>query len=386
MNSKIYITPISSEKVQQYTSIKNTLGSKIDFFDGNDFEEKYDIAILGVKESRGGEVSTVKESPNYVREHLYELFPSFDVSVLDLGNILAGETAEDTFFAVSEVIVELIKKEIVPIIIGGSQELTYAIYKAYEKMKLFTNIVTVDRKIDFQESENINSDSYLKNIILSKPNYLFNYSNICSQSYYLDPETEKVIQKLFFENIRLGEIQKNIEKAEPIIRNCNILSFDMNSIRQAEVPGTSFSSPNGLFGNEACQITRYAGMSDKLAVIGFFEMTPEYDINGQTSHLLAQMIWYFMEGFSLRKGESPLSSNKNYLNFKVILSSTEEELVFIKSKKSNRWWMKIPYPPSKKIKFERHHIVPCNYEDYQTAQKDEMPDLWITTYNRININ
>ena len=386
MDFSLFITPISKEKIQNYKEEKNSLGEKTSFFDGTKIENNFNLAILGVNESRGGQVKSIKDSPDYVRKHLYSLFPSFDLSIIDLGNIKQGESVEDTFYALSGVISELIKKEIIPIVIGGSQELTYAIYQAYGSLEQVANLVTVDRKIDFLESKNITSDTYLRDIILSKPNYLFNYSNIASQSYYLNPETEEVMRKLYFENIRLGEIQKNIEKVEPVLRNCNILSFDMNSIRQAEVPGTSFPSPNGLFGNEACQITRYAGMSDKLTVIGFFEMTPEYDIQGQTAHLLAQMIWYFMEGFSLRKGESPLSSDKNYLQYKVVLSSVEEELVFIKSQKSNRWWMKIPYPPSEKIKFERHHLVPCNYQDYQTAVKDEMPDLWINTYNRININ
>ena len=385
MDLSLFTTPISEEKAQHYSSKKNSIGEKTRFYKNNKIERKYKLALLGVKESRGGTVESVKNSPDFVREHLYALYPSFDFSLIDLGNIKEGETVEDTFFALSEIIVELFKKEIVPIIIGGSQELTYAIYQAYGKLELVANLVTIDRKIDFKESQSITSDTYLRDIILSKPNYLFNYSNIGGQSYYLNPETEEIMNKLYFDNTRLGDLQKNIEKAEPILRNCNILSFDMNSIRQAEVPGTSFPSPNGLFGNEACQITRYAGMSDKLSVCGFFEMTPELDIQGQTAHLLAQMIWYFLEGFSIRKGESPLSSDKNYLKYKVILSSSEEELVFIKSQKTNRWWMKIPYPPTKKMKFERHHLVPCNYLDYQIALKDEMPNLWINTYNKINI-
>ena len=82
---------------------------------------------------------------------------------------------------------------------------------------------------------------------------------------------------------------------------------------------------------------------------------------------------------------TPLSNNKNYTKYKVVLSASEEELIFIKSTKSDRWWMKIPYPPSKKIKYQRHHLVPCSYKDYEIALKDEMPDLWIKTYNKINI-
>lgn len=386
MDFSIFLTSHNSESISQYKNGVNTLGSQVDFHQGNTIDKKYDIAIIGVKESRGTTISSVKESPDYVREHLYGLFSSANSNIVDLGNIIQGETIQDTLYALSEMVQLLVKKEIIPVIIGGSQELTLGAYKAFEKLEQVVNLTTIDRKIDFQHVNETNSDSYLKDIILSQPNYLFNYSNLGSQSYYLNPDNVKLMEKLHFDNARLGDLQNDITISEPILRNTNILSFDLNSIRQSEVPGTSFASPNGFFGNEACQLSRYAGMSDKMNVVGFYEMTPEYDIHGQTAHLVAQMIWYFIEGFQLRKNETPLSNNKNYKKYKVVLSASEEELIFIKSVKSDRWWMKIPYPPTKKIKYQRHHLVPCSYNDYKIALKDEMPDLWIKTYNKININ
>lgn len=386
MDFSLFITPLSTEKVEKYSSANNSLGAKVSFYEGNEIEGEFSIAILGVKDSRGGNVHSVSNSPKYFREYLYQLYPSWkNLNIIDLGNIEQGETIDDTIYAVSEVVFNLVKKNVLPIVVGGGHELTYAVYKAYEKLEQTVNLVTVDRKIDLEEEKDF-VDAYLREIILSKPNYLFNYANIGSQSYYLNPEIESLIDSLFFDNVRLGEVQQNFQIVEPIVRNADILSFDMNAIRQAEVPGTSFASPNGFYGNEACQITRYAGMSDKLSVIGFFEATPEFDLNGQTFSLLAQMIWYFIEGFSNRKKESPLSSSKNYTKYKVVLSNSDEDLIFIKSQKTDRWWMKVPYPPSEKIKFERHHLVPCDYNDYKIALEDEMPDLWIKTYKKININ
>ena len=379
----IFCTPISDKDQKEYSSGPKTLGSKVHFHVGEEIEKGVKIAFLGVKESRGSSVLSVKDSPDSVRKQLYKLYPGVDVSCIDIGNIEAGEAQTDTLFALSEVLTELIKQDIIPVVIGGSQELTLGIYKAFEKLQLIINLTTIDRKIDFQAINETTADSYLKDILLAKPNYLFSYSNLGNQSYYLDPENMHMMHKLFFDSKRLGELQANMELAEPILRNSNIVSFDLNCIRQSEVPGTSFASPNGFFGNEACQLARYAGISDKLNVIGFFEMTPEFDMLNQTAQLVAQMIWYFLEGVGSRKNESPISNSKYYTKYKVVISNTEEELTFIKSQKSGRWWMKIPYPPSKKRKFERHHLVPCSYSDYETALKDEMPDLWINTYNRI---
>lgn len=386
MDFSIFLTSQQQDAISDYQKVENTLGTKVEFHQGKSIEKEFDLAIIGVKESRGSSVSSVKESPDYVRKHLYGLYSDSKSKIIDLGNIIQGETLQDTLYALSEMVQELVKKEIIPIIIGGSQELTLGIYKAYEKLEQVVNLTTIDRKIDFQHINETDNNSYLKDIILSQPNYLFNYSNLGSQAYYLNPENVKLMDKLYFDNTRLGDLQADISLAEPILRNTNILSFDLNSIRQSEVPGTSFASPNGFFGNEACQLSRYAGMSDKMNAVGFFEMTPEYDIHGQTAHLVAQMIWFFIEGFQLRKNETPLTNNKNYTKYKVVLSASEEELIFVKSAKSDRWWMKIPYPPSKKVKYQRHHLVPCSYNDYQTALKDEMPDVWIKTYNKININ
>ena len=350
MDFSIFLTPVLEEQIKIYSTINNSLGSKVNFHDGGEISEEYELAILGVKESRGSQLTSVKESPDFVREQLYKLYPSTSAKIIDIGNIRQGETLQDTLFALVETLQELVKKKIIPIIIGGSQELTLAMYKSYEKLEQIVNLTTIDRKIDFQQINETNNNSYLKDIILSRPNFLFNYSNLGSQSYYLDPENNKMMEKLYFDNTRLGELQHDISIAEPVIRNSTIISFDLNSIRQSEVPGTSFASPNGFFGNEACQLSRYAGMSDKVGMIGFYEMSPEFDILGQTAQLVSQMIWFFIAGFDLRKNETPLTSNKNYTKYKVVLSSSEEELIFIKSKKSERWWMKIPYPPSKKNK------------------------------------
>lgn len=379
----IFCTPVSEQNQKEYSVSPKTLGSKVIFHKGEEIEKGTKVAFLGVKESRGSSLISVKDSPDAVRKQLYKLYPGVDVSCIDIGNIEAGESPSDTLFALTEVLSELIRKDIIPVVIGGSQELTVGMYKAFEKLELIINLTTVDRKIDFESINETTSDSYLKDILLAKPNYLFNYANLGSQSYYLDPDNVTMMHKLFFDSKRLGELQANIELAEPILRNSNIVSIDLNSIRQSEVPGTSFASPNGFFGNEACQLARYAGISDKLNVIGFFEMTPEFDIQHQTAQLVAQMIWYFLDGVGSRKNESPISNSKYYTNYKVVISNTEEELIFIKSQKSGRWWMKIPYPPSKKRKYERHHLIPCSYSDYETALKDEMPDLWINTYNRI---
>jgi formiminoglutamase len=161
------------------------------------------------------------------------------------------------------------------------------------------------------------------------------------------------------------------------------MSFDISAIRQSDAPGNGNASPNGFYGEEACQITRYAGMSDKLSSFGIYEINPAFDNNKQTAHLAAQMIWYFVDGFYNRKKDYPIVDKAEYTKYRVSITNHEHEIVFYKSNKSDRWWMDVPYPLNHQIKFERHHMVPCSYSDYQTACSDEMPDRWWQTYQKL---
>ena len=112
-----------------------------------------------------------------------------------------------------------------------------------------------------------------------------------------------------------------------------------------------YTSPNGLFANEACQLMRYAGISDKLTSAGIFNCYTLHE-EKTTNALIAQLIWYFNDGYASRKGDFPIGSKRNYKKYRVTLEELKEEIVFIKSDKSGRWWMEVPYPGLKGNRFE----------------------------------
>jgi hypothetical protein len=104
-------------------------------------------------------------------------------------------------------------------------------------------------------------------------------------------------------------------------------------------------------------------------------VNPSFDNRDQTSHLAAQMLWYFLDGYYQRKKDQPLVNKNAFVKYHVNIKKDMQEIVFYKSKMSERWWMEVPYPNSK-VKYHRHHLVPCSYRDYEVAMKDEMPDRW----------
>jgi formiminoglutamase len=131
------------------------------------------VAIVGVLEGRGAvdNVGTGK-SLEQVRKFLYQMFPgNWHVNIADLGNVPKGKEISDTYFIIQEILSGLINQNIVPIIIGGSQDITYANYRAYDAFSKPVNIVSIDNKFDIGELEpKINSYNYLHNIVMDKPN------------------------------------------------------------------------------------------------------------------------------------------------------------------------------------------------------------------------
>jgi hypothetical protein len=190
------------------------------------------------------------------------------------------------------------------------------------------------------------------------------------------------MDKLFFDVIRLGEFKADFKVAEPFIRNTDFVSVDLQAIQSSDFKGDDYQEPNGFNNAELCQLAKYAGMADKLSAIGFFNWFP----NGTTlsnSKMIAQVIWYFIDGYAQRCGDFPVGSKKNYTKFTVFLDEIDHELVFYKSDKSDRWWMEVPYPPKEGVSFDRHHLVPCDKSHYSKALNSEIPSLWWKTYQKL---
>ncbi|MFA6944633.1 MAG: formimidoylglutamase, partial [Pedobacter sp.] len=387
-----FLSPVDLESISPDNGFFTShLGTKIVAYHA-DFPDLdsglFDIALIGVLEDRNS-INNLGAAlaPDAFRQKFYELNEgNYATRIVDLGNIKAGHKVSDTYVALKLLVAELIKKNILPVIIGGGQDLTYAQFMAYEELEQKVDLLVVDSHFDLDDNTEgtieTTSVAYLNKIFLHEPNYLFNFSNIGYQTFYVNQESLKLMDKLYFDVYRLGDFSGNIGVAEPVIRNSNMISFDISAIRSSDAIGNANATPNGFYGENACQITRYAGMNDKLTSIGFYEYNPAYDLNGQTAMLLAQMIWYFVDGFYNRKKEFPLLPKSQYITYRASLKDGSHELVFVKSKKSNRWWMQVPYPSGKSGN-ERHHLVPCRYEDYQTANSGEMPDLWLRTYQKL---
>ncbi len=162
-----------------------------------------------------------------------------------------------------------------------------------------------------------------------------------------------------------------------------MFSFDLGAVSAEASPGSKEASPNGLSGEAACKLSRYAGMSDKLTSFGIYNYVSTKDKDYRTSKLIAQMMWYFTDGYNNRMGDYPVASIQSYTKYIVGVQDENLDLSFYKSEKSGRWWIEVPYPEDSNSIHHRHLIMPCSYKDYLSATEGQLPDRWWKTYQKI---
>jgi len=382
-----FLSPIEefSQENEGY-NLKNTLGETIQIYthqNGFPDLDGVSIVVLGVKEGRNAvtNVGCGNDLLN-IRKELYKLFPGkWNVKVADIGNVEMGNTVNDTYFAVSNICEQLYKKNIIPLVIGGSQDITYAVYRGYDKLEQTVNLASVDSRFDLGNIEDeMSSINYLSKIIMEEPNNLFNYSNLGYQTYFNAQEEIALINNLYFDAYRLGEV-KDVNLVEPILRDADIVSVDIGAVRKSDAPGNLNASPNGFYGEDICAVARYAGLSDKVTSFGIYEYNSRLDLDSQTASLIAQMIWYFIEGVNSRAKDYPYSSKESYQKFTVVLED-DDPINFYKSDKSGRWWMEINLLTNNKYK--RHALIPCAYQDYLKALEQIIPKRWYKAQQKLS--
>ena len=343
------------------------------------------IAIFGIGEERGSNNNNgTAAAPNEVRRKLYPLKKGSGANrIVDLGNLNIGHDVSESYVRVSEVCRMLLEHNVLPVIIGGSHDLDYGQFCGYESLEKLVSFLNIDATLDLEEKkDSFESRHHIHKILLHEPNYLFSYTHLAYQTYLIDPHAVAILEKLYFEAFRVGEVRTNLQEIEPTVRNADMVAFDITAIRSSDAPGNANAQPFGLTGEDACQICWYAGLNEKLSSIGFYEYNPSFDdVHKKTASVLATMIWYFIEGYYNRKNEQNFRSN-DFMKYSVSMPVEPEVIAFYKSKFSEKWWMEIPYAGGLE-KYSRNSIVPCSYSDYQTAVKGEVPDRYISTLAKL---
>ncbi|MEP6711750.1 MAG: formimidoylglutamase [Ferruginibacter sp.] len=330
-----------------------------------------DIVVLGVTETRGNGLLEIKNTAaDAIRKQLYQLhYWHTDVRIADMGNVKTGATLKDSYAAVKTVLSELLRQNKTVILLGGSHDITLAQYHAYTVLKLPIEATCIDAMINLRGESPVRSENFLLEMLTAEPTLIKHYNHVAFQSYFVHPRMLETMDKLRFDCYRVGLVSDNIDEMEPVLRNTNLLSFDVSAIKSSDAPANK-NCPNGLTGIEACMLTRYAGMSNALSSMGIYGYNPNEDLDELTAKQISQMIWYFIDGKSRSKQEVLMEDRNNFNEYHTAFA--EVATIFLQSKKTSRWWMQMP-----DTKF-----IACSYNDYLKASNNEIPERWLRVQER----
>ena len=197
-----YFSPVSQDVLAfKETLNQNQIGFNIDCYAGDQFPDinNIDIALIIVPENRGS-VSDL-ESSSYLqfRKSFYHLFQgNWKLRISDFGDLKAGDNLKDTYFALRDIVSHLLSQSVFPLVLGGTQDLVYPIYQAYESFTKGVNLLCVDSRFDLIDLDglNINSRNFIGYIIKQEVNHLTNFINLGFQSYLCQNDESHLLEKM----------------------------------------------------------------------------------------------------------------------------------------------------------------------------------------------
>lgn len=341
--------------------------------------QRFDLAIAGVVDDQGS-----FDSANAIRAQLYSLkLVAPHLKIADLGNLKHGQNRHEAVFALQEACAMLFEQRINVLLIGGSQLFTLGQLRSCKEFEHDINLAVIDSKIDYGSTDlGYSSTNFLKELIEQEASSIYNISVIGFQSYFVDNKQIEIFDRNHFELYRLGYVRSHFEDIEAVLRDADLVSFDLASVRLCDAPGQMNGSPNGLYAEEVCTLARYAGMSDRCRSFAVSGYNPADDQHHQSAMAIAQLIWYYIEGYHQRKNDFPVAKLEDYIKYSVFIDEIDFPIVFYKSEKSQRWWLEIDNM-EKNVEKNLKIVVSCSENDYHRACRNEIPERWWINFKKL---
>lgn len=292
-----------------------------------------------------------------VRKELYRLSKlDFDIPVCDLGDLISGKSHQDTHYILQEVLSMCHYKNALPVIIGGSNDLSFSLFSALNFHQKNLNYTQISNIVSLSnEGEEITEKNFLSKILSSKSFSIKNYHHLGYQKHLNEMDSVNLMKEVEFEVIRLAEMMNSTERTEPFFRRADLVTLNCDAV---ESFGDGFSvnpQVNGLNKREICGYMKEIGLSENLKSVGIFNFNANSDsfLNHQ---LLAQMIWYLIEGINIQKSHP---KEKSYETFWIMID--EDNYAFKRDVFTNLWYFGEDEKPE--------NLIPCSRLEYEEAKK-----------------
>jgi len=312
-----------------------------DFFkqlhkDGEDFPdcEKSDLVFTGIDHPLTEEV----------RQQLHQFKSHFpEITAVDAGN-LALSYHDDWIGALTELVVH----GTVPVILGGD--------------------IAMARKLSEVSGAKLSVVS--SQLLSDTPDYqAHQFCFIGYQRHNCDWKILKDAEENAADVLSLGKMRTNPNILEPVLRDTEILFIGLDVMRSADAPNMGDCLPSGLSAEEYCQIMKHVGNSPHLKAVVIGVGTDAGKLKHQEHKLLAEGIWYLLEGIHTMNNDHP-TRHADFDEFIVNMEDFDEELVFLRSQLSYKWWVRF-------LDNDHRRYISCSHEDYQQCIQSEVPERLI---------
>ncbi|WP_333850629.1 formimidoylglutamase [Epilithonimonas sp.] len=336
---------------RQFRTEKWQIGNKIT----NEIKEN-SIVLLFVSDYRGANGDAESQDFTGIRREFYKLSQlDFDIPIIDLGDLVSGKTPQDSHYILQEVLSACHQKGAVPLIIGGSNDLAFSLFSALNYHQKDINYTQISNVVSLKEDEQIHESTFLSKILGSKDFSIKNYHHLGYQKHLNEMDSVKLIKEVQFDIIRLAEMMNSTEKTEPYFRKADLVTINCDAIETFAEAFSMNPQVNGLNRREICAYMKEIGLSERLKSVGIFNYNIYSD--SQLNHqLLAQMIWYLIEGINIQKSHP---KEKSYETFYVLIN--DEQYAFKREVFSNLWY----FGEDENI----DNCIPCSRSDFDEAKR-----------------
>ncbi len=284
------------------------------------FGEHFKVVLVGFPYDEG----TVRNKgrlggasgPDEVRRAFYRLtptksaaLPDAEVHVFDAGNLKKHMKLEDALSKLEAIANYLLRFGYTPIVLGGSNDLSYADFKACDAVRGRCGAINIDSHLDVRENLNgINSGTPYRMLIEEKILRGTDFVEYGTQDFANSRQHLAYVRAAKAQVYTLHQIRsrRNSEEFMEAYRLAGketgsvYVSFDMDSVRSSDAPGVSAPTPTGLTAEEVLECAYLAGSEPKTAMIDVCELNPKYDADGRTAKLAAMIVANFLAGLANR--------------------------------------------------------------------------------------
>jgi formimidoylglutamase len=281
--------------------------------------EGADVVLIGIPtdegiKRNGGRVGAA-QAPDEIRRQLAKLTPFSSVNsfallkITDYGNI-SGNSLEEIHSKAQEVVSDCISRNKIVIAIGGGHDITYPLASGFHKgieQKDFS-LTNIDAHLDVREKKGglHHSGSSFRllleeNILSGKHFTEFGIQQFSFAKDHLEWAKQQGAKIVFFDDLYDQHISLEFASHLSKVLPCYV-SFDIDSVRSSDAPGSSAPSPIGFRAEDAVHICYHAGLHPTTRMLDIAEINPLFDLDHRTTKLAARMIAMFLLGISSRIG------------------------------------------------------------------------------------